>query len=250
MAVEGSPQEEEEEEAPRPNMSSSGGLESDFVVDLDLDLRPSSSQDTQQENDSSDKDVDVDDEVEEEKEEERRRGYGCKHYKRRCALVAPCCNDEVFTCRLCHDEVKDTLEMGKKAHKLDRKQVKELVCLVCKKRQNVSNECVSCGARFGMYYCEICRLFDDVDKGQYHCEGCGICRVGGRENFWHCDTCQACFHKDVREGHVCVERSLHSNCPVCFEDLFTSTKQVQILPCGHPIHKVREGRAYLRTAAH
>ena len=30
---------------------------------------------------------------------------GCKHYRRRCKLVAPCCG-EVFWCRHCHNEVK------------------------------------------------------------------------------------------------------------------------------------------------
>lgn len=36
---------------------------------------------------------------------------GCQHYQRKCALVAPCCS-QVFTCRLCHDDVCD--------HKMDR----------------------------------------------------------------------------------------------------------------------------------
>jgi hypothetical protein len=31
-----------------------------------------------------------------------------------------------------------------------------------------------------------CRFFDDdVRKGQFHCAKCGICRVGGRDNFFH-----------------------------------------------------------------
>lgn len=36
---------------------------------------------------------------------------GCQHYKRNCALVAPCCS-KVFTCRLCHDDQCD--------HKMER----------------------------------------------------------------------------------------------------------------------------------
>ena len=31
--------------------------------------------------------------------------YGCSHYRRRCLIVAPCC-DEVFWCRHCHNEAK------------------------------------------------------------------------------------------------------------------------------------------------
>ena len=31
-----------------------------------------------------------------------------------------------------------------------------------------------------------CRFYDDdVRKGQFHCDKCGICRVGGRDNFFH-----------------------------------------------------------------
>lgn len=40
---------------------------------------------------------------------------GCKHYKRRCMLVAPCC-DTPHVCRLCHDEASDhqvCIEVGR-----------------------------------------------------------------------------------------------------------------------------------------
>uniref|UniRef100_A0A453HBY3 CHY-type domain-containing protein n=2 Tax=Aegilops tauschii TaxID=37682 RepID=A0A453HBY3_AEGTS len=30
-------------------------------------------------------------------------GFGCKHYRRRCRIRAPCCND-VFHCRHCHND--------------------------------------------------------------------------------------------------------------------------------------------------
>ncbi|KAG8042910.1 hypothetical protein GUJ93_ZPchr0860g38051 [Zizania palustris] len=30
-------------------------------------------------------------------------GFGCRHYRRRCRIRAPCCND-VFHCRHCHNE--------------------------------------------------------------------------------------------------------------------------------------------------
>lgn len=38
----------------------------------------------------------------------RERGYmeyGCQHYRRRCRIRAPCCN-EIFDCRHCHNEAK------------------------------------------------------------------------------------------------------------------------------------------------
>lgn len=31
--------------------------------------------------------------------------YGCPHYRRRCRIRAPCCN-EIFDCRHCHNETK------------------------------------------------------------------------------------------------------------------------------------------------
>ena len=40
----------------------------------------------------------------------------------------------------------------------------------------VSNTCLSCGVQFGKYFCHVCNYYDNEDKGQYHCDGCGICR--------------------------------------------------------------------------
>ncbi|KAB5552354.1 hypothetical protein DKX38_009665 [Salix brachista] len=38
------------------------------------------------------------------------------------------------------------------------------------------------------------------------------------------------------DSHNCVERAMHHNCPVCFEFLFETTKDITVLPCGHTIH--------------
>lgn len=35
--------------------------------------------------------------------------YGCSHYRRRCKIRAPCCN-EIFDCRHCHNDAKNGLE--------------------------------------------------------------------------------------------------------------------------------------------
>lgn len=40
----------------------------------------------------------------------------------------------------------------------------------------VQKTCEDCGTEFGKYFCEKCRLYDNADKGQYHCDGCGLCR--------------------------------------------------------------------------
>ena len=78
-----------------------------------------------------------------------------------------------FICRFCHDEAVTN-------HTLDRQKVREIECLLCFTRQTVSNECIdqNCRTKFGdKYFCGICKLYDDVDKGQFHCDGCGICRL-------------------------------------------------------------------------
>ena len=39
-----------------------------------------------------------------------------------------------------------------------------------------------------------CQFFDDdLTRGQFHCDDCGICRVGGAANFFHCSTCACCY---------------------------------------------------------
>lgn len=70
----------------------------------------------------------------------------------------------------------------------------EVVCAVCDERQPVAERCAACGVQFGAYSCNKCNFFDDdTSKEQFHCTDCGICRVGGRENFFHCGTCGCCY---------------------------------------------------------
>ncbi|XP_026331045.1 RING finger and CHY zinc finger domain-containing protein 1, partial [Hyposmocoma kahamanoa] len=88
------------------------------------------------------------------------------------------------------------------------------------------------------YTCLVCNLFDDEDKRQYHCDGCGICRVGGRDRFFHCERCNMCLPVQLqRDGHRCVENVSRSNCPVCLEDIHTSRIPCHIPDCGHLLHR-------------
>lgn len=158
---------------------------------------------------------------------EEREELGCEHYKRHCKLVAPCCG-KVYNCRFCHDEAEPT-------HSLDRKKVEEVECLKCNARGPAEADCKQCGVVFGSaHFCSVCRLYDDVNKGQFHCEGCGICRVGGREKFEHCNNCGLCLPKS--DGHKCRSDISKTNCPVCMEDLHTSRVAAHIPPCSHLIH--------------
>jgi len=154
--------------------------------------------------------------------------YQCKHYKRKCQFVTPCC-DNLYRCRFCHDEEQD--------HTLKRDDVKEIECSNCGLRQPVQQSCPQCGTVFGKYFCYECKLYDDEDKQQFHCDGCGICRVGGRSKYFHCDKCDMCLPNHLKNAHKCVEKVSRSNCPVCQEDIHTSRIPSQIPPCNHLIHK-------------
>jgi len=151
---------------------------------------------------------------------------GCTHYKRNCRLIAPCCN-KVYPCRVCHDELE--------SHNLDRKLVQELECIKCLNRSPIRADCGECGVIFGTaYFCAECRLFDNQDKGQFHCDGCAICRVGGQANYEHCSTCGMCMPSGG--NHKCIDQSSKNNCPICFENIHSSRTQAIIPPCGHLIH--------------
>ncbi|XP_013398603.1 RING finger and CHY zinc finger domain-containing protein 1 isoform X1 [Lingula anatina] len=156
------------------------------------------------------------------------KNLGCEHYRRKCAFITPCCN-KIYTCRVCHDEAEQ--------HQIQRKDVRKVKCLKCAEQQPVASNCRQCMVQFGKYFCQVCNLFDDQDKKQFHCDACGICRVGGRDNFFHCLKCDMCLHVGLRESHKCVENASKSNCPVCLELLHTSRESVCMPPCGHPIHE-------------
>ena len=152
---------------------------------------------------------------------------GCEHYVRRCLLVAPCCDKE-YACRHCHNDAE--------AHEIDRHAVKEVVCAICDQRQPVSQTCLNdaCGVEFAAYFCAVCNFFDDrIERNYYHCDKCGICRVKGDGEYVHCDKCGTCV---ASRDHACNAERFHTDCPICLENLFHSTKPANVLPCGHPIH--------------
>jgi len=157
--------------------------------------------------------------------------YGCEHYLRRCKIVSPCCN-MIYPCRLCHDDIEYDFQTDEKIkHKINRFDIKEIVCTNCCKQQTVKQYCEECHTCFGLYYCDICHLFDDIDKGQYHCDECGFCRVN-KENYNHCKDCDMCVNIN---DHKCIVLK-ESLCPICMTDLFTSTTPITQMCCGHYIH--------------
>lgn len=158
---------------------------------------------------------------------------GCRHYIRGCKLRAACC-DRLYTCRLCHDEAEET-------HVMDRTATTEILCMHCKTLQPVSGTCKneSCGKKFAMYFCDICVFYDDDEsRSVYHCHSCNVCRAGKGlgVDYFHCMKCNQCMNMKYQKGHVCVEKAMESNCPVCHQFMFTSTTPVKYLKCGHLLH--------------
>ena len=157
--------------------------------------------------------------------------FGCAHYSRRCQLWAACCG-RYFPCRLCHDEAVPS-------HRFDRHATTRVACMGCATEQPAARACAGrCGQPFARYFCAVCKFYDDAEgKDIYHCEKCHMCRVGKGLgiDYFHCDRCNACMSTMLRE-HVCVERSLESDCPICHEFMFDSTTPVMFVPCGHCMH--------------
>ncbi|KAK9929384.1 hypothetical protein M0R45_026486 [Rubus argutus] len=153
--------------------------------------------------------------------------YGCKHYRSRCKIRTPCCN-KIYSCRYCHNEATSN-------HELIRYEVQQVICSICDKEQPAAQVCTNCGVCMGEYYCNICKLYDDdTTKQQFHCHQCGICRLGGRENYSHCKKCGGCLENFLRDNHTCV--NLRQDCPICDEFLFESMKEFKPMNCGHIIH--------------
>lgn len=162
----------------------------------------------------------------------------CIHYERGCKILAPCCN-KFFHCRLCHDiETYDDEMNIKKIHKINRYNIKKILCKTCNFLQDVSQYCINCGECMGKYFCNICNFFDNRENYNYfHCSECKMCRIGIKENMIHCDKCGCCFNKNYHDTTKCtIEKSSHADCPICFEELFTSVKPYIQLNCGHMIH--------------
>lgn len=167
---------------------------------------------------------------------------GCDHYLRACKLRAACCN-RLYTCRLCHD--------ASETHIMDRASTTEILCMRCDTLQSVSRTCVNenCQQQFAKYFCEVCIFYDDMkERSIYHCHSCNVCRVGKGlgQDFFHCMKCNQCMSMKYQEGHACVENSMESDCPVCFQYMFTSTRPVKYLRCGHLMH-VNCFKQYQRT---
>ncbi|WPH01012.1 zf-CHY-domain-containing protein [Acrodontium crateriforme] len=159
---------------------------------------------------------------------------GCRHYKRNVKVQCFDCHGW-FPCRHCHDQARD-LPFD---HTLNRKRTQNMLCMLCHTPQPAAEICTNCGEYAAWYYCDKCKLWDnDSNKRIYHCDDCGICRVGEGlgKDYVHCKRCNVCISIATSAAHPCIERATEGDCPLCLMQLFESQAKVVSLPCGHYMH--------------
>lgn len=122
-----------------------------------------------------------------------------------------------------------------------RNEVKHILCMKCLTPQVPEQSyCINCEEELADYFCRICVLYDnDSTKDIYHCDKCGICRLGlGLDkDYFHCDKCGNCLLIDLRDRHKCLSNTTHSDCPICGEYMFTLVHKIVFMKCGHSIHQ-------------
>jgi hypothetical protein len=79
-----------------------------------------------------------------------------------------------------------------------------------------TNVCMSCGITFAEWHCAKCNLWMDLSKRPFHCDKCGICRVGGRDKFQHCEQCCMCISTTMLETHNCIKDKYKSELIITF----------------------------------
>nr|POF16422.1 putative ring finger protein c2f3.16 [Quercus suber] len=172
--------------------------------------------------------------VDENREDEIPAILGCMHYKRNVKVQCFDCH-LWFPCRHCHDQ-SERLPFP---HALKRKKTQHMLCMLCCTPQPAAEICIRCGEYAAWYYCAKCKLWDnDSNKRIYHCDDCGICRVGEGlgKDYIHCKRCNVCISISTSAAHPCVERATEGSCPLCLIELFESRTRVVSLPCGHYMH--------------
>ena len=165
---------------------------------------------------------------------------GCQHYLR---WYIPVCQECIVgdgngkkkitlahSCHHCHNE--------EEYHEMDRSKVKYMKCILCGTFQEKSNKCKNpdCYAKEHRYTCLKCSLWEHKKKDIYHCDGCGICRIGKEEDYKHCDKCNICWDVKAYDTHPCKIDQRGNQCMICLEDCWDSQSNPYILKCGHIFH--------------
>lgn len=121
-----------------------------------------------------------------------------------CSGILPLCLLS-FTCCQLHrcpvQSIEATLFLqGSNRHVLDRHAITRVKCAHCSLEQPVATRCRGCLQQFGRYSCLECNFFDEnINKKQFHCSMCGICRVG---------TCHARHTVEANRAHCIHDEML------------------------------------------
>lgn len=150
----------------------------------------------------------------------------CKHYNTKLIIYAECCN-KYYDCKKCHNEVNPD-------HKVKNKNIKKIKCLRCNTENPYGNFCYNCCDTISKYSCLKCGLWNDKKINYYHCNKCGLCKLGNENEMFHCDKCKKCFDIKIIDYHNCSLYSENNNCPLCLEIL--GNKNIKVLKCGHVLH--------------
>ncbi|KAH0992880.1 hypothetical protein GBA52_004363 [Prunus armeniaca] len=174
-------------------------------------------------------------------------GYGCKHYRRRCQIRAPCCN-EIYPCRHCHNEATSMLSNPFDRHELVRYDVKQVVCSVCDTEQPVARVCTNCGVSMGEYFCEICKFYDDdvsllpsqielpLIKGNFIVMIVGSAELAVVRNSITARSVGLAIQL-VYAIITCVWRTpCGTTAPFVMSSFFDSLKDTTVMKCGHTMH--------------
>ena len=174
----------------------------------------------------------------------------CKHSSLNLHCFYKCCN-KFYGCRLCHDEEED--------HEADRFNIDFVKCSFCNVIQKKSSSCQNPECfkykKEHNYHCLKCNIWKNDQDSKlkiidsyliqnintsssfFHCEKCGICRIGMQKDYKHCDDCNMCLNKNTFDSHICKVNMKDKQCPICFENLWNSSKSCVVMKCGHGIHQ-------------
>ncbi|KAG5018690.1 hypothetical protein JHK87_014545 [Glycine soja] len=181
----------------------------------------------------------------------RERGYmkyGCQHYRRRCRIRAPCC-DEIFDCRHCHNEAKVICSLCETEQEVSSEFRFSLVFLFSKIVLTVAfvwaSTSVGRVSSLMMMYLSSSIIAVAVEFAELEDVKISSTATNVVSNILCC-----CYSTQLKNSHPCVEGAMHHDCPICFEYLFESVNDVTVLLCGHTIHKscLKEMREHFQYA--
>lgn len=150
----------------------------------------------------------------------------------------------VYPCKRCYLHVQDARDA---APLFTHMKCDFCLCIQPAQSACANPECTHHG-RCHRYFCATCNLWEHAPARAaliFHCDKCGICRVGDASSYRHCDRCEMCVPTrthpttgETRDAHWCVGgRSAENSCPVCYEGLSDSYDAVAFLRCGHALHQ-------------